>query len=118
MAQTITVLELPPRAFASNLVSALSLYGTFFPILPDYTSASVEITKPKVLRDLFIFAASFKRSPVAPVFPTFSEPAKSTKFITDSFWIFLLASSVTYLNSIIIIVWALDDVAFLSIKNK
>lgn len=47
--------------------------------LPIALSAKVEITNPKTDSDLLIPAASFSRSPVAPVFPTFSLPAKSTR---------------------------------------
>lgn len=68
---------------------------------------------PSIDNDLLILAASFRRSPDAPVFPTFSDPAKSTKFITDNFSIFLPSVSIFYLNSIIIIVCALDDEAFI-----
>ena len=64
-------------------------------------------------RDLLILAASLSLSPLAPVFPTFSEPAKSTKLITDNFSIFLPCSYKICLNSIMIIVCALEDVAFI-----
>ena len=37
------------------------------------------MTFPKVDKDKFIFFASSKVSPTAPVFDTFSLPAKSTK---------------------------------------
>ena len=50
----------------------------FFP-LPMDLSAKVEITKPNTDKLLLIPAASFNLSPVAPVLPTFSLPAKSTK---------------------------------------
>jgi hypothetical protein len=51
---------------------------TFFP-LPIALSAKAEMTKPNTDKLLLIPAASFNLSPVAPVFPTFYEPAKSTK---------------------------------------
>lgn len=59
--------------------------------------------------------ASFNLSPVAPVFPTFSEPAKSTKFITDNLSFFLPSSEKNYLNSITITVCALEELAFMSV---
>ena len=42
-------------------------------------SVSAFITFPNAERDLFIFLASSRVCPVAPVFPTFSEPARSTR---------------------------------------
>ncbi len=71
-AQIIKVFELPPKAFCKILVKQESLYGTmiFFPF-PIALSANVEITKPKTDKLLLIPAASFSRSPVAPVLPTF-----------------------------------------------
>lgn len=59
--------------------------------------------------------ASFNLSPVAPVFPTFSEPAKSTKFITDNLSLLLPSSENNYLNSITITVCALDELAFINV---
>ena len=50
------------------------------------------MTRPRALNDLLIFAASLSLSPVAPVFPTFSEPARSTKFITENFSVFFPVS--------------------------
>ena len=80
MAQIIKVLELPPKAFCKILVKHESLYGTmiFFP-LPIALSARVDITNPKTDKLLLIPAASLSLSPVAPVLPTFSLPAKSTR---------------------------------------
>ena len=42
-----------------------------------------EITFPKADKDLLMLAPSFNLSPVAPVESALSEPAKSTKLITD-----------------------------------
>ena len=55
MAQIIRVFELPPRAFYRIRVNDESLYGTtiFFPF-PIALSAKVEITNPKIVRDLLI----------------------------------------------------------------
>lgn len=72
IAQIIKVFEFPPKAFWRIRVKQESLYGTTMPLVfPMALSARVDITKPKTDKDLLIPAASFKRSPVAPVFPTF-----------------------------------------------
>lgn len=47
--------------------------------LPIDLSANFEMTKPRTDKLLLIPAAYFNLSPVAPVLPTFSLPAKSTK---------------------------------------
>jgi len=47
--------------------------------LPIALSAKVDITNPNTDKLLLIPAAYFNLSPVAPVLPTFSLPAKSTK---------------------------------------
>jgi len=72
MAQIINVLELPPKAFCNIRVKQESLYGTitFLPF-PIALSAKADMTKPKTDKLLFMPAASFNLSPVAPVFPTF-----------------------------------------------
>lgn len=44
----------------------------------DFVSALIQF--PRALKDWLIFLASSRVSPVAPVLPTFSEPAKSAKF--------------------------------------
>ena len=41
---------------------------------------------------------------LAPVWPAFSEPAKSTRLITENFSFVLTSSLIIYLNSIVIIV--------------
>src|SRR5437016_3382749 len=45
----------------------------------DVPSVREFITFPNAERDLFIFLASSRVWPVAPVLPTFSEPARSTR---------------------------------------
>lgn len=55
-----------------------------------------------------ILAPSFNLSPVALVFPYLSLPAKSTKFMTDNLEVFVPYKRVIYLNSIVIMVWALE----------
>ena len=73
------------------------------------------MTLPKTNKDLFILHPSFKRSPVAPVLPALSEPAKSTKLIILNFSLFLPAIIVNCLNSIVTIVCALLLVAFINV---
>jgi len=87
------VLAFPPRALANNLVSVESLYGIFLP-----PSANALITIPSIERDLFILAASFSRSPLAPVLPTFSLPARSTRLMTDNLSIFRPSVVIIYFN--------------------
>lgn len=55
MLAIMTVLELPPNEFISNLVSLESQYG--IKLFPDLTNA--EITFPKQTKEKFIFYASF-----------------------------------------------------------
>ena len=62
-----------------------------------------------------MFEASFSLSPEAPVFPTFSEPARSTKFMTDNLSVLVFSVYIIYFNSIIIIVCALEEVAFIRV---
>ena len=50
-----------------------------------WNATLTEITFPKADKDLLMFAPSFKRSPVAPVLSALSDPAKSTRFITELF---------------------------------
>ncbi len=85
-AQIINVLEFPPKAFYKILVRDDSLYGTtIFLFFEVANSANFDITKPKKLKDLLIEHPSLSLSPDAPVFPIFSLPARSTKFITENF---------------------------------
>ena len=69
---TITVLAFPPKESCSRRVSLEFLYGIWV-LLP---STNAEITFPKVDSDKLIFVASFRRTPVAPVFACLSEPYK------------------------------------------
>ena len=48
-------------------------------------SASADITFPKVVKLLFMFAPSFNRVPLAPVDSARSEPARSTRDILLTF---------------------------------
>ena len=89
IAQIIYVLELPPSAFYNILVRFEFLYGTTTPFLPFCLSTRALITSPKHERLLLIIEPSLRRSPVAPVYPAFSDPAKSIRLITDVFYAFL-----------------------------
>lgn len=57
--------------------------------MPVAKSASADMTFPNTVKLLLIEVPSFNLSPLAPVFDIFSEPAKSTKFIYENFYIFL-----------------------------
>lgn len=70
----IVVRLLPPNESRSRLVSFESLYGTCFAPLHKEL-----MTMPSAERDPFIFFASSRRKPKAPVLDTFSDPARSTK---------------------------------------
>ena len=65
---------------------------------------SAWITFPKHDNDRLIFFASSRISPIAPVLPTFSLPAKSTKF---NFPFFSVSFENFYFISSINIVWDL-----------
>ena len=69
------VLLLPPRASCRIRVSFESRYGTCF-----FWSASDLMTCPSAESDWLIFMASSRVWPFAPVLPTFSLPARSTRF--------------------------------------
>jgi hypothetical protein len=103
------VLELPPKDSSKTLVSLLSRYG----MCADLPSVRVLITSPREVKLLFIFFASSKVCPLALVFPTFSEPAKSTK---KSFPV-LVEKSELFLYVIVIIKmeWLRDDYLFMSV---
>jgi len=70
------VFELPPSDSERSLVSFDSQYGMK---LFSFPSVSALITFPSVVNERLIPLASFKVWPEAPVFPTFSDPARSTK---------------------------------------
>ena len=63
-----------------------------------------------------ILHPSLSRSPVAPVEPDLSDPAKSTKLIILNFSLFFFATIVNCLNSIVTIVCALELVAFIKVE--
>ena len=70
------VFELPPKDYCRTLVNLLSLYGTW----EDFPSVNALMTFPNAVKLILIFLASSSTFPYAPVFPTFSLPAKSTKY--------------------------------------
>lgn len=53
--------------------------------LPAALSARADMTFPRALKLWLIAHPSFKRSPVAPVEPALSLPARSTKLISEDF---------------------------------
>lgn len=72
------------------------------------------MTIPKAESDLLIFLASSKVCPEAPVFPTFSEPARSTRYKLPVF-----CAPVSVLRCCIVIKnieWDREDSAFISIE--
>ena len=88
------VRELPPRDSWRMRVNFESRYGMWLDwrtveLVPcnhyhrtfhTFPSVSALMTIPRAERDLLIFLASSKVVPDAPVFPTFSEPARSTRY--------------------------------------
>ena len=106
------VWELPPKAFSKILVKAEFLYGTklFF---PSEFYAKTEITWPKVVRLWLMPTASLSLWPVAPVLSCLSLPAKSTKLIIETFYVFLSPTFWICLNWTVMMVWALELVAFI-----
>lgn len=72
------------------------------------------MTIPKAESDLLIFLASSKVCPEAPVFPTFSEPARSTRYKLPVF-----CAPVSVLRCCMVIrniEWDREDSAFISIE--
>lgn len=70
------VFALPPNDSDSNLVNFDSQYGTK---LLSFPSVRALITLPSVVKERLIPLASFNVYPLAPVLPTFSDPARSTR---------------------------------------
>lgn len=90
-------------------MSLESLYGmnTFFLLV----SVRALITFPRAERDLLIIFASSSVEPLASVFSTFSEPAKSQQkslpYFSVSVFLFFWATYTKKME------WLLDDVAFI-----
>lgn len=67
-------------------MSTESLYGMCLSLdLLLMLSARVDMTRPRVVNDLFMLQPSLRRKPSAPVLATFSLPAKSTRLNLLSF---------------------------------
>ena len=113
-AATMMVFELPPSADCRICVSFESRYGTktFLPGLFDW-SASALITLPRDESDLLIAAPSLRRSPVAPVDSARSEPARSTRFMSDRSSLTRPSSVMICLMEMVMMVCARDEVAFI-----
>lgn len=128
---TMVVLALPPKDSCKILVSLESRYG-ICDLLP---SASALITLPSADSDLLMFLASSKTVPVqnysnecygsaistnkivpsAPVFETFSEPAKSTRYnFPDNFFWFSKFSCFTFMRNT---ECDLDECSFISTRD-
>uniref|UniRef100_A0A182J2R4 Uncharacterized protein n=1 Tax=Anopheles atroparvus TaxID=41427 RepID=A0A182J2R4_ANOAO len=92
---TMVVRALPPSDSCRMRVSFESRYGMCV-LLP---SARAEITLPSADSDLLMFFASSSTVPSAPVFDTFSEPARSTRYsLPDSFFSFSMFSCLTLIR--------------------
>ena len=115
-AATMMVFELPPSADCRICVSLESRYGTktfFLGLLA--CSARAEMTLPRDESDLLIAAPSLRRSPVAPVDSARSEPARSTRFMSDATSFVRPSSEISCLTVIAIMVCARDEVAFICV---
>lgn len=75
MQAQIDVLQLPPKLSVNNLVSLLSLKGTWD---NDFSDAKAEIQLLRAAIDLLIFLASYNLIPSEPVLDNLSLPARST----------------------------------------
>ena len=107
------VLEFPLNESLSTNVSLESLNGMWgF----DLSLLKQLITIPNVVRDLFMFPASFSLYPMAAVLFCLYEPAKSTKWILDLF-IILIPFSICLLCTLRLkIACDLDDSLFMSVS--
>mmetsp|Transcript_744 Transcript_744/g.1149 ORF Transcript_744/g.1149 Transcript_744/m.1149 type:complete len:259 (+) Transcript_744:1754-2530(+) len=105
-AQIIVVFEFPPNDCCKIRVSFEFLNGMCF-----FFSTNAFIHCPSADKEALIRFASSNVCPVAPVFPTFSDPAKSTKFKDPCLTVPVAAS---FCNTRMIKTeWDLDDTAFI-----
>lgn len=74
---TIVVMEFDPKLSLSSLVKLQLLKLIEETLL---ASARSRMTIPRFIREVFISDASVSLSPVEPVLPTLSLPARSTRF--------------------------------------
>ena len=87
----------PTRASCRIRVSLESRYGMWF-ALPCGLQVKAFITFPSAERDLLIVLASSRSFPSAPVFSTFSDPAKSTRI---NFPVLILSQSQNVLSFLV-----------------
>ena len=113
MVATMKVLELPPRLSRRRQVSFESLYGMW---TLGRSLASAFITMPRVVNDLLMFPASFRRSPVAMVIFCRYEPAKSTKCNLGVFRTFFPSTSDLMASEIVKIECERDDSLFICVS--
>lgn len=115
-AATMIVFELPPSADWRICVSFESRYGMkiFFLGLLAW-SASAEMTLPSDESDLLMAAPSLRRSPVAPVDSARSEPARSTRFMSDLISFLRPSSLISWHTVMVMIVCAREEVAFICV---
>mmetsp|Transcript_20250 Transcript_20250/g.39327 ORF Transcript_20250/g.39327 Transcript_20250/m.39327 type:complete len:239 (-) Transcript_20250:809-1525(-) len=78
---TSEVRQLPPKASLRIIVSFESRYGMCLPL--PWSSESLWMTLVRAESDLLIIFASSRVWPDAPVLPTLSDPARSTRFSLD-----------------------------------
>ena len=82
----------------------------------DLPSVKALMTIPRADNDLFIFFASSSVWPLAPVLPTFSDPARSTRYKLPVFWV---PVSILRCDMVMTkIEWERDDSAFMSARQR
>ena len=107
MGMTARVTPWPAKQCETIRVNLDSLNGggTFLP--PSAALARQEITLPKTDSDLLMALPSFNLSPVAPVEEDLSEPARSTRLMSDTFSFYFLPEALSmkiYLKLMMVIV--------------
>lgn len=106
----IQVLELPPSEFRKIRVNFESLYGMWFTF--PVSSVKAAITFPNAKSPMLMLIPSFIFIPSAPVLPSLSDPARSTKQNLEqvksslSFWFY-------FSKEIVKIAWDLELVSFI-----
>ena len=101
---TRAVFAFPPNDCFKKRVSWESQKGICF-----WPSVRALIHIPRVVRERLMFWASFNVWPVAPVFSILSDPARSTRFKTETFE---EPSAYVCFKSMTKIVWDHEDLAF------
>ncbi len=77
-----------------------------------------EMTLPRALRDLLMLAPSLSRSPVAPELSALSDPAKSTRFMTELFFVSPDSFLVIWSKTMVTTVCARLLVAFMFVEAR